>query len=234
MQCSAPRPSAAERSHCEASLRDVGSPLPVPWHPLSPCLEDMFSSCHLSPNSHPNLYLPKDASTCMAASIWVPPTPSSSAELSSSACPSSAHGRPSVSRLHPPSLLSACSHVQSCRVFSVLSPAPTRKSSFSQSPPATLAQTLGIVFYLASLPGSLQQSHCPLPQAALPLTVGEAQAAWWRGLCWEEVDDLSEGKREQCRWETAVMKCAPLLVNPGLPLNADYPICSPSVRASGV
>ena len=138
------------------------------------------------------------------------------------------------SRLHPPSLLSACSHVQSCRVFSVLSPAPTRKSSFSQSPPATLAQTLGIVFYLASLPGSLLQSHCPLPQAALPLTVGEAQAACWRGLCWEEVDDLSEGKREQCRWETAVMKCAPLLVNPGLPLNADYPICSPSVRASGV
>lgn len=107
MQCSAPRPSAAERSHCEASLRDVGSPLPVPWHPLSPRLEDMFSSCHLSPNSHPNLYLPKDASTCMAASIWAPPTPSSSAELSSSACPSSAHGRPSIFRLHPPSLLSA-------------------------------------------------------------------------------------------------------------------------------
>lgn len=107
MQCPVPRPSAAERLRCEASLRDeVGSPLPVPWRLLSPCVEDMFPSYRLSPNSHPNLYLPKDASTCMTASLWAPPTPSSSAELSSSVCPSSAHSRPSVSRLHPPALLS--------------------------------------------------------------------------------------------------------------------------------
>lgn len=230
MQCPVPRPSAAERLRCEASLRDeVGSPLPVPWRLLSPCVEDMFPSYRLSPNSHPNLYLPKDASTCMTASLWAPPTPSSSAELSSSACPSSAHSRPSVSRLHPPALLSTPfprSVLQSSQFCLRLPPGSPRSHGHRLPRLPRLLES----FLTWPPPWVPLQSHCPLSQAVLHLTVGEAQAAWWSGLCWEDVDDLSEGKREQCRWETAIMKCAPLLVNPGLPLNPDYRICSPSIR----
>lgn len=63
----------------------------------------------------------------------------------------------------------------------------------------------------------------------LHLTVGEAQAASWSRLCWEEVDSLSEGEREQCRWETAII-VSPLCGNPGLPLNPVHRICSRSIR----
>ncbi|CAN0473931.1 unnamed protein product [Rangifer tarandus platyrhynchus] len=163
MRCPAPRPSAAEGSHCEASLRDeVGSPLPVPWRPLSPCVEDVFSSYRLSPNSHPNLYLPKDASTCMTTSIWAPPTPSSPAELSSSACPSSAHSRPpSLGFTRPPSC-PPLSCVQSCRVFSVLSPPPTWKSSFSRSLHPQ------ITFGASGINVLRQETRCPRTEAPSP------------------------------------------------------------------
>ena len=99
--------SVAERLCCGASSRDeVGSPQPAPRRQLSPRGWRIFQLPHLCTNLHPNLYLPKDASTCTTASIRAPPAPSS-AELYISWAARALHTPDPPSRLHPPSLLSA-------------------------------------------------------------------------------------------------------------------------------
>lgn len=148
--------SVAERLCCGASSRDeVGSPQPAPWRQLSPRGWRIFQLPHLCTNLHPSLYLPEDASTCTTASIRAPPARFFRRTLYLGLPQLCTHLtlRLSASPAFPP--VCPFPAFSRCRVLPVLSPAPTQKSSFAQSPPATLAQTLGIVFELASLPGSL-------------------------------------------------------------------------------
>lgn len=126
---------------------------PASGHPLP-----LARGClHLHDRQHPGTPcpLPEDASTCTTASIRAPPArffhrtfylglPQLCTHLTLHL---------SASPAFPP--VCPFPAFSRCRVLPVLSPAPTQKSSFAQSPPATLAQILGIVFELASLPGSL-------------------------------------------------------------------------------
>ena len=145
--CAAEHPRVMRWAHLSPS--PGVSCRPVMCFPATPSAPTYIPTCTCPP---------EDASTCMTASIRAPPAPVF--------CRTFQLGLPQLCTqltLHlsaSPAFPPVCPFpvFSRCRVFSVLSPAPIeelRKSSFSWSPPATLAQTLGIVFELASLPGSL-------------------------------------------------------------------------------
>lgn len=144
--------------------RTAEHPRVMKWAHLSPSpgvscrpVDDVFSSYPVSaPTYIPTCTCPpEDASTCMTASIRAPPAPifRRTFQLGLPQLCTQLTLRLSASPAFPP--VCPFPAFSRCRVFSGLSPAPTRKSSFSWSPPAPLAQTLGIVSELASLPGSL-------------------------------------------------------------------------------